>query len=66
MKSEGLSEENVTVPTTSDYNLYLKLSYFGTKARVEFKWGRLKQDKVTYGHVKIVNIYIVYKINKIF
>ena len=25
-----------------------------------------KQDKITYGHVKIVNIYTVYEIHKTF
>ena len=39
-------------------------SYYGTKIRVEFNGSCLKQDKVTYNHVKIVNIYIVYEISK--
>ena len=47
---------------------YLKipseLSYYGTKIRVEFNGSCLKQDKVTYSHGKIVNIYIVYEISK--
>ena len=38
-------------------------SYCGTKTRVEFN-GSLKQDKVTFNHGKIVNIYIAYKISK--
>ena len=36
----------------------------GSKARVKFSGSCLKQDKVTYTHGKIVNIYIVYEINK--
>ena len=36
-----------------------------TKARVKFSGSCLKQDKVTYTHGKIVNIYIVCEINKI-
>ena len=36
----------------------------GTKIRIKFSGSRLKQDKITYTHGKIVNIYIVYEINK--
>ena len=41
-------------------------SYCGTKTRVKFNGSCLKQDKIIYTHGKIVNIYIVYEINKIF
>ena len=41
------------------------LSFYGTKPRVEFSGSCLKQDKVTFNHGKIVNMYIVYEINKI-
>ena len=37
---------------------------FGTKTKVEFNGSCLKQDKITYDHGKVVNIYIVYEINK--
>ena len=36
----------------------------GTKIRVRFSGSCLKQDKITYTHGKIVNIYIVYEINE--
>ena len=36
----------------------------GTKIRVKFSGSCLKQDKITYTHGKIVNIYTVYEINK--
>ena len=55
-KSKGLSHENITVPTTSDYKLNPELVFFGTKIKVEFNGSCLKQDKVTYDHVKLVNI----------
>ena len=58
-KSKGLSDENITALTTSDYNLNPQLSYFGTKTKVEFKGSCLKRDKITYTHEKIINIYIV-------
>ena len=40
------------------------LNYLGTKLRVRFTGNCLKQDKLTYKHDAIVNIYIVYEINK--
>ena len=40
------------------------LEYYGTKRRVEFNGSCLKQDKITFNHGKVVNIYIVYEINK--
>ena len=63
-KSKGLSNENITASAKSDYNLNPQLSYLGNKIRVEFKESGLKQDKITYTHGKVVNIYIVYEISK--
>ena len=40
------------------------LDYYGTKTRVEFPGSCLKQDKVTFNHENVVNIYIVYEISK--
>ena len=61
-KSQGLSDENITAPTTSDCRFNPQLSYYGTKGRVKFNGSCLKQDKVTFNHGKVVNIYIVYVI----
>ena len=41
------------------------LNYYGTKTKVSFDMSCLKQNKVTFNHGKIVNIYIVYKIIRI-
>ena len=57
-----MSDENNTAPATSDYKLNPILSYFGTKARVKFNGSYLMQDKITYDHGKVVNIYTVYEI----
>ena len=65
-KSKGLSDKNITAPTTCDNSLNQHLSYLNNKARVEFKGSCLKQDKITYAHGKIVNMYIVYEISKNF
>ena len=63
-KSKGLSDENITLPATIDYSITPKLGYFGTKTRAEFNGSCLKQDEITYNHGKMVNVYIVYEINK--
>ena len=44
--------------------LLQNLDYYGTKTRLEFNGSCLKQDSVTFNHRKVVNIYIVYEINK--
>ena len=58
-------DENITPSSTTDEILTPKISYFGAKTRKEFSGSCLKQDKITYIHGKIVNIYIVYEINNI-
>ena len=40
------------------------MNYYGTKTRLEFRGSCLKQDKSTFNHGKIVNIYIVYELDK--
>ena len=62
-QSKGLSDEAIKPPATSDNSLNPKVSYYGTKARPEFRGSCLKQDKSTFNHGKIVNIYIVYKLD---
>ena len=61
-----MSDENITAPNTSNYNFNPQLSFFDTKTKVEFKGSCLKQDKITYDHGKVVNIYIVYERSKNF
>ena len=41
-------------------NEIMKLSYFINKIKVKFNGNCLKQDKITYTHGTLVNIYIVY------
>ena len=66
-KSKGLVDDNITAPNTSDYMLNLQLSILGTKTRLEFRGSCLKQDKiVSFNHGKVVNTYIVYKLDKIY
>ena len=59
-----MSHENINSIAASNYSVTPFLDYLGTKASVEFSWSCLKQDKVTFNHGKIVNIYIIYEISK--
>ena len=54
-----MSEEKP--PTTSDNRLVPVLIYYGTKTKLKFDGSYLKQDKITFTHRKIVNIYIAYE-----
>ena len=58
-----MSNEIINPPSTSDNSLAPALTYFGNKTRVKFAGHCLKQDKITFTHEKIVNIYIVHEIN---
>ena len=51
-------------PATPNKMLNSSVDYVGTKARVEFNGDCLKQEKITFNHRKIVNIYIVYEIER--
>ena len=46
--------------------LIVPLIHLSTKTRVEVKGSYLKQDQITYDYGTVVNIYIVYEINKTF
>ena len=61
-QSKGLSNESIKLHTTSNDSLSPKLSYYGTKVRVQFTKSCLKQSNHTFTHKKIVNIYIVYEL----
>ena len=58
---KGLSNESIKPSATSNNIFTLTLNYPGTKTKVSFNRACLEQDKVTFNHRKIVNIYIVYK-----
>ena len=59
-QSKGTSNESIKPPTTSDNILNPRLSYYGTKIRVQFTGSCLKQPKCMFTHKKVVNIYILY------
>ena len=53
-----MSDERFDSITASNYKITPELNSYGTKTKVEFNGSCLKQDKVTYNHGKIINIYI--------
>ena len=59
-----MSDESIKPPTTSNKMLNPSLDFVGTKARVKFNGDCLKQEKISFDHGKIVNIYIVYEIDR--
>ena len=63
-KSKGLSDESIRPPSTSNKTLNPSVNYVGTKARVKFNGDCLKQDKISFDQGKIVNIYVVYEIER--
>ena len=60
-QSKGISNESIKPPRSSNYSLNPRLSYYGTKIRIQFTGSCLKQPKFTFTHKRIVNIYIVYE-----
>ena len=65
-KSKGFSDEDIRSITASNYIISPELNYFDTKIRVKSNGSCLKQNKITYTHGAIVNIYIVFEIHKNF
>ena len=61
---KGLSDERINSITAYNYSITPELGHYGTKTRVKFSGNCLKQDKATYDHGTIVNMYIVYEISK--
>ena len=60
-ESKGLPNEKISSITTSSYNKAPGLAYDNVRIKLKFVGGLLKQDKITYNHGPIVNIYIVYR-----
>ena len=59
-KSKGLSNETIKPYATSDNGLMPLIDYYGSKVRVKFNKGRLKQlKKLAYDYGSRVNIYFV-------
>ena len=62
-KSKGLSDESIKPLSISNKMLNPSVNYVSTKVRVTFRRDCLKQEKISFDHGKIVNIYIVNEID---
>ena len=58
-----MSNEEISSITTSNYNQAASLAYDNVRIKLKFVGDLLKQDKITYNHGPIVNIYIVYRLS---
>ena len=61
-KSNGLSDESIKPPPTSDKSLAPLINYYSYNIRVKLNGSILRQPKVSNTHEKTVNIYIVYEL----
>ena len=61
-ESKGLSNENISSIITPSYNRAPSLVYDNVRMKLKFVGSLLKQDKITYNHGPIVNIYIVFRL----
>ena len=64
-KSKGLPYQNIKATITTNNFLNSSLNYVGSKIRARFTGDCLKKEKIEFNHRKIVNIYIIYEIEKI-
>ena len=58
-----MSDESIKPPATSNNTLDQELNSVGNKIRAKFDGSCSKQDKITFNHGNIANIYIFYQIN---
>ena len=59
-----MSDESIKPPSTSKKMPNPSVDYVGTKAREKFNGDWLKQEKNIFNHGKIVDIYIVFEIER--
>ena len=65
-KSKRLFDESIKRHSKFDKMLNHSVSYVGNKAKAECNGDCLKQEKISFDYGKMINIYIVYEINKTF
>ena len=61
-----MSDQSIKTPSTTNNIFNPLLDHAGTKTRAEFNRSYLKQEKISFDHGKIINIYIVYERNENF
>ena len=64
-ESKGLSDKKIKPPVTANHNLSPKLSCINNpRIRLEFKGSCLKQIKIIFNPNNVVNLFIVYELNR--
>ena len=63
-QSKRLLNEKIRTPTTSNNSLSPKLKWHSSEMRVEFKGSCLNQYKVTFTPSNLVNLIIVYELDR--
>ena len=58
-----MSNEKISSAITPSYNRAPTLAYDNVRIKLKFVGSLLKQDKITYNHGPILNIYIVYRLS---
>ena len=58
-----MSNEKISSFVTPNYNRAPSLAYDNVRIKLKFVGSLLKQDKITYNHGPIVNIYTVYRVS---
>ena len=58
LKSKESSDESIRLPSASDNSFSLALNHFNTTLQVKPDGHCLKQDKITFTHKQVVNIYL--------
>ena len=58
-----MSNEKIASINTTNYNQSPQLLYNNERINLFFSGDLSKQDKVTYNHGSIINIYVVYKLS---
>ena len=62
-KCKRLSDKSIKFLAAYNYSLAPALNHIYIKPQAKFDGSCLKQEKVTFTHKKVVNIYFVYEVN---
>ena len=61
-ESKGLSNEKIDSAKTFNYDQSPRIVYNNARIKLRFSRSIVKQNKVTYSHGPMVNIYVVYRL----
>ena len=62
---KGLPNEKIKPPFTANHSFSPKLVWMNnSRIKIEFKGSCLKEDKITFAPNNVVNLFIIYELNK--